>query len=174
MTLDSNVTLGPSGFSPGSGALALLIYQDAGATDPTSILFDRVGTDLIYRTMNVDEGSDWYFCVIGDEFSAATISTHNFTPFNQSGQSYAVGYGEFYMGMNTGRGFVGPGEPRRDVFGWARMSNSPSGIVLVGSGVTYDSPGVYIGTTSTVPEPATLLLGLFGLAVIGARKVFTK
>lgn len=146
----------------------LTVYQNAGATDPTSIFFDRQGQNLIFRTYNVDESSDWYFADYNNSFTAASISQSAFMAFNQVDQSYNVGFGDFYLGVNTGNGFQG-GSPGREVFGWALLRNSANGLQLLENAVTYDSPGIRVGTTTTVPEPTTLFL--LSLASVGSLSV---
>lgn len=152
----------------GISEYALTIYQDAAATNPTSIFFDRQGQNLIFRTYNVDESSDWYFANFDNLFTAASISQGAFMAFNQVNQSYNVGFGDFYLGVNTGSGFQG-GSPGREIFGWALLRNSANGLQLLGSAVTYDSPGIRIGTTTTVPEPTTVFL--LSLASVGSLSV---
>ena len=143
---------------------SLTIYQDAAATDPTSIFFDRQGQNLIFRNSNADEGSEWYFANFNDVFTASTISQGAFTAFGQVDQAYNVGFGDFYFGVNTGNGFQGA-SPRREIFGWALLRNTAGGLQLIESTVTYDNPGIQIGTTTTVPEPTTV--SLLTLAVVG-------
>ena len=151
---DTNVTLRVPGYFY---QYALRIYQDAAATDYTEIEFDRSGQNLTLRMENADEGSDWYFAALNNPFTAATISQGSFTPFSPAQPTHNVGFTDFYFGINTGRGFAG-GTPGREVFGWALLRNSASGLQLLGSAVTYDRPGIVIGTTTTVPEPTAALL----------------
>ena len=156
MAIDSNVIL-----SGTPEYYVLTVFQNFIATDWTSVWFDRDSTDLIFRSYNLDEGSDWYFCEYNDEFSAATVS--DYLLFNQIDQRFTVGYGEFYLGVNTGNGFIDFGVPDRSIYGWAHFNNSPDGLELLGSAITYDSPGLYVGTTQAIPEPTCLSLMLFGI-----------
>ena len=156
MAIDSNVIL-----SGAPESYALTVFQNFIATDWTSIWFDRDETDLIFRTYNADEGSDWYFCAYNAEFSAETVS--DYTLFNQYDQRFTVGYGDFYLGVNTGNGFIDFGVPDRSIYGWAHLNNSPEGLEFLGSAIAYDSPGIYVGTTQAIPEPSSLSLILFGI-----------
>ena len=156
MAIDSNVIL-----SGTPDSYALTVYQNFSATDWTSIWFDRDEIDLIFRTYNLDEGSDWYFCAYNDEFSANTVS--DYTLFNQMDQRFTVGYGDFYLGVNTGNGFIDFGVPNRNIYGWAHLNNTPDGLELLGSAISYDGQGIYVGTTQTIPEPSCLSLLMLGI-----------
>lgn len=145
----------------------LTIYQNPGYPDPTSIVFDREGGDLIFRGVNLDEGSDWYFADAGDLFNAQTIGQNNFAAFNLVDRVYPVGYGEFYFGVNTTPGLQP--ELGRNIFGWAHMRNSDTGLELLGSGVSYDFPGIIIGTT-LVPEPGLTLSAGGALVMLMRRR----
>ena len=52
------------GFGPSSD-YALTVFQDAEATDPTSIFFNYIDSQLIFVTTNIDEASDWYLGELG-------------------------------------------------------------------------------------------------------------
>lgn len=124
--------------------------QIADNYDPTSIYFDLEGSVLVYRGLNVDEGSQWYFANLNDAFTAAAISQGAFREF---GQSHSIDLGDFYMGVNTG-----VGNHPRSAFGWALLRNTGNSLQLLGSGMTYDQQGIYIGTMTTIPEPVSLPL----------------
>ena len=164
MAIDSNVIL-----SGTPESYVLTVFQNFIATDWTSIWFDRDETDLIFRTYNVDEGSDWYFCAYNDEFSGDTVS--DYTLFNQIDQRFTVGYGDFYLGVNTGNGFIDFGVPDRSIYGWAHLNNSPDGLELLGSAIAYDSPGIYVGTTQAIPEPSSLSLILLGIPLFPVWRI---
>jgi hypothetical protein len=160
--------------SSGSGGFPsydyqLTIQQFASFPDPTSIFFDRQGENLIFGTTNLDEGADWYFADFNDLFRALTISQGLFPAFNSMGQSYPVGYTDFYLGVNTSPGFSSP-ENHRTIFGWALLRNSPGGLELLGSGVSYDVPGIIVGTTMVPEVSSTTLFGISALAILFARR----
>jgi len=164
--VDSNIVLVPGGGF--FGQYRLTISQDAGGSDWTSIWFDRSGGDLIFRNYNVDEGSDWYFAEVGDVFDTSTISLGSFVPFSQIDQSYGVGISRsFYLGVNTGLGF---GDSWRSVFGWVELYNNGSEVELLRSAVTYDTAGIVIGTTTTVPEPGVFPVVAAGFLLVPRRR----
>ena len=147
---NTNISLSSGGGGSPAYDYQLTIQQFASFSDPTSILFDRVGENLVFGTTNLDEGSFWYFASFNSLFNASTISQGLFPAFNAMGQTYAVGYTDFYLGVNTSPGFSSP-EDYRTIYGWALLRNSVGGLQLLGSGVSYDDPGIIIGTTM-VPE----------------------
>lgn len=151
---NTNINLSSGGGGFPEYDYSLTINQYPVYSDPTSIFFDRQDDNLIFRAYNLDEGSDWYFSNLNDTFNAYTISQGAFTAFNALDQSYLVGYGDFYLGVNTSFGMQP--EPGRAIFGWALLRNSATGLELLGSGVSYDVPGIIIGTTM-VPEPSAAL-----------------
>lgn len=154
---DTKVSLGPDPLGP-SGGYQLTVIQDPVSTDPTSIFFTTTGQSMTYWDRNLDEGSTWFFANLNDNFNAQTVAAGNFTPFDVIGQSYPVAYGEFYMGVRTSYGTGAPEETRgTPVYGWAKFQLAPGGLTLLGSGISYEVPGILIGTT-TVPEPSVVLM----------------
>jgi MYXO-CTERM domain-containing protein len=162
---DTNIQLNGVYYYP-QYQYTLTILQAAENGSPTSIFFDRSGEFLIYQAMNLDEGSSWYFTNYGDVFNAAAIGQGQLVEFFGMNQSFHVGYGEFYMGVNTAFDF----SFSYDIFGWAHFRNSEAGLELLGSGVSYDYPGIIIGTTN-VPEPSAVLLGGLGMLLLLRRRV---
>ena len=157
---NSNVIWQASASFPPADYVAL-VYQNASATDPTSVWFDHVNsTTLDAAGWNVDESTWWYRVGAGQDFSAATIPTGIFpkvlTHDGPSGEGVApavtIPVGTFYMGFHTFRGQDTPwGLPT--VYGWVRLNNTGTQITMVSNAVAYDARGIIVGTT-TVPEPA--------------------
>lgn len=164
VVVNTNVSLGSGnfgGFPVYEFALTIEQYPPPGGSG-TSIFFDRSAQNLIYRSMNLDGGSYWYFADLNDRFTANNIAQGNFTLFNQPDQSFQVPYGNFYFGVRTFSDF---GENIQG-FGWALMNNSVTGLTLLGSAITYDQPGIIVGTTTTVPEPGVMCLLLPALTTL--------
>lgn len=164
VVVDTGFLLGPDnsgGFPSYQYALTIEQYPPPGASS-TSILFDQSAQNLTFRTMNLDGGSYWYFTMLNDSFTPDNIAQGDFILFNQPDQSFNVPYGNFYFGVRTFSDF---GEDIQG-FGWAMMNNSETGLTLLGSAITYDQPGIIIGTTSTVPEPGVLSLLLPALTIL--------
>jgi len=144
--------------------------------DHTTVWFDKVDqpgfSTLTLILENVDEGSDYYLAPYGAEFTAATIATGQFSPLDRFGLD--VPFGTFYLGVNTGIGFSDDGQPSRDVFGWAQLSNSFTGLQMISNAMAYATNGIVVGTTETiVPVPAAVCLfgsGLIGLICAAGRK----
>jgi len=175
VVVDSNISLTvPIG---GFEDYELTVQQNPVFDDnPTGIVFDRDGlTRLRFVNHNIDEGSDWYLANLGDSFSKETIESDSFVTFFSASADVHnvidVGFSEFYLGVNTGQGPPVGGFSPRDVFGWAKFRNSPSGLELLESAVAYQTDGIIIGTTTTIPEPSSLLLVVIcGACLIVQRK----
>jgi hypothetical protein len=115
-----------------------------------------------------DEGSDWYVVHPGDAFSQATIAAGRFTPLVTFGPVIhppaSVG-DDFYLGISTGKGFDIPAD--RTVFGWVHLRQKSDGRSMVENVMSYASRGIIVGTTTIVPEPAAIAMGLVsGIAFV--------
>jgi hypothetical protein len=159
---NSNLIITPdTGLPPANYAFS--VWQDAARTDPTSVWFKYDGLKMQAINTNIDQGSDWYVVHSGDEFSRANIGAGQFptlirvsltngTPI--PGPSLNVGTGDFWLGVATGTVLFG----ERTVYGWVHLHPSFPGstsLQMVENVMTYNSLGVIVGTTNTVPEPAT-------------------
>jgi len=147
------------------------VFQNESATDPTSLWITVSGPTLTPVAWNVDEQADYYLVPNLAVFSAATISLGQFPPLfvTDHPSSLNVGFGDFYLGINTGQGIVGPGQPRRDVFGWVHFVNdAQTGLHMIDNAVTYGNQGIIVGTTTAipVPEPYTFVLVITGLCLV--------
>lgn len=121
--------------------------------------------------MTADGGVDLYLVPTGAEFSATTIANGEFSPIVTEASWTPTGYGSvdipfgsFYLGINMDGGVSGA----RNVFGWAQLNNSSSGLVMISNAMAYGTNGIYIGTTNTVPIPEaeTYAMMLIGLALV--------
>ncbi len=163
----NNIVLSPGPHEPGlESDYALTIYQDPLATDPTTIFFNYRDSQLLFVNGNIDEGSDWYLASQGDLFSASTIANGDFILFTRSDiNGFAtnpidVPVGTLFLGVNTGSISEDPA-PYRGTLGWVALEANGSTLGLISSAVTYDAPGIIVGTLTTIPEPAaTTLLGV--------------
>lgn len=160
----TNITIGDGAFS--GADYALTVYQDEAATDPTSIFFDISGSELTIVNYNIDEASDWFFTFENEEFSASSIQSDTHPVFIRHTPDFEtnvldVGFGEFFLGVNTGN-TDGAGFPPRNLYGWARLRNTAGNLTLEDNAMTYSGSGIIVGTTQVIPEPA-----LFGLFIAG-------
>jgi hypothetical protein len=143
------------------------VYQDEAGTDPTSLFVSLNGQVMTAIGWNVDEEADYYLVPNLAVFSAATISSGIFPPLFALNQPHAinVGFGDFYLGINTGQGVSG-GQPNRNVFGWAHFVNdSQTGLHMIGNAVTYGNAGIIVGTTNVIPVPEP---SIFALSAVGS------
>jgi hypothetical protein len=147
----------------------------------TSFSMDYDGTSLVAQRLTLDEQSDWFLVEPGDVFSAATIAGGQFPilfdsnwPNTPLGGPLTVGAGEFYLGVRTGVGFGGspgnPGPPNRNAYGWVHLRPENGVLTMVENVMSYNSRGIVVGTTTVVPEPASLEIVLFGVGMIAARR----
>lgn len=166
VVVNTNISLTPAAGHTPPYDYELTIQQFEVAGDPTSIFLNKEGENLVFGDRNLDEGSDWYFASFNDVLNADTIAQGLFPAFDVMGQSYPVGYTDFYLGVATSPGFSGSTE--RTIFGWALLRNSPDQLELLGSGVSYDDPGVIVGTTM-VPEASSL--GFAAIATLSLLRI---
>ena len=174
---DTNIWLGNG--PPSMADYTLGVYQDEAATNDTGILINVSGETLSFVNTTIDDGSDWYLTSFGNEFMASTIESGAF-PFlvrsistGWETHDLAVGFGDFYLGVNTGV-LVGPRpDPDfspRELFGWVHLQNSGGTLTMLGNAMSYGEPGLVIGTTQVVPEPGIFGLALAGLVLAGLRR----
>ncbi len=95
-----------------------------------------------------------------------------------SSTDFAKGFEDIYLGVSTGLGFsptIG-GKPNRAVYGWVHLHALLSSInnavlQMVENVMSYDSPGIIVGTTTLVPEPASASMFLCAIAgVLSGRR----
>ena len=161
---DANIELLDAEFV---GDYALLVQQDAAGADDTTAFFDFDGTALRLTSSVLDEASDWYLVEAGDAFRTSNIEAGLYPRI--SGPPVVVGSGTFFLGVVTGLGFIDLGVPNRDVFGWIELSVSGSTLSVLGNAMAYDAEGIFIGTNTAIPEPATGFLLALGLAALSLR-----
>ena len=179
---DTNIAL--SNDDPfGIGAdYALTVVQDEregpDQGDSTSIWLNVLGDTISFVTTNIDEGSDWYSVSSLEEFSNASIlgDSHQVfarvLPSGFESNNLTVGFGDFYLGVNTGNGVVTDNGvvDYRTVYGWVHLRNVEGTLSMIGSAVTYEGTGIIVGTTRVVPEPSSSALICCGLAIAFCRR----
>jgi len=173
---NTNLFFGPDNgsFIPGANYSGT-IWQDAQKTNPTSIWIKFASPTIQVLNTNIDEGSDWYVVHPGNIFTPANIQAGEFKklievptnppPFNPLYPAANVGQNDFWLGVATGNQVFGP----RTVFGWVHLRPQVAGsniLTMVENAVSYNSPGIIVGTTTIVPEPATIALIACGLAPV--------
>lgn len=151
--------------------------------DPTAIFFDYDGTGITLRQSNLDEGSAWFAVDAGDVIGFETLRERRLSEIGYDAPTY-VGADDFYLGVaTTGQGYRS--EPCRtgvhyleslecrNVFGWLHVKNENGLLVVLDNAVAYDSFGIVVGTTRTVPEPSsfTILLAAVLLSQRCVRRV---
>ncbi len=163
--IDSNFMVMPDTSIPPAN-YRFTVYQDEAGTDPTSLWVALNGQMLTPIIGNVDEAADYYLVPNLAVFTADTIATGMFQPFAVVGDGWHtinIGFGDFYLGINTGQGFSG-GHPNRDVFGWVHFTNDgQTGLHMIGNAVTYGNAGIIVGTTTVIPVPEPSILALAGI-----------
>ncbi len=154
------------------------VCQDL-SCDETAVFFDYSSSAGTIEAVNtaIDEESDWYVLGFGEEFSSASIAANQhpiiFTTDNPRGP-VSIGGPDIYLGVSTGVGFQpiidpisGFSPPNRDVFGWVHLRDNGGELEFVSSAMAYGSEGIFAGTTTAVPEPASGT-GILLLSIIAA------
>jgi hypothetical protein len=113
-------------------------------------------------------GLDLYFVEGGQPFTKAAIDNGHVQPIYLGTRQPYVEHtpvdipesGSFYLGVNSG--FVSldaNGDTIRDTFGWALIERGLSGqLFLTNYAMAYQSQGIIVGTTQTVPEPESAII----------------
>lgn len=166
-------SLSKNGFEPplGPSVPASVTCADC----ETSISFSYDGARIKFENVTLDGGSDWFLVQPGDTFSRATINAGQFpTIINilppPLGGEVTVGSGEFYLGVSTGMWF-GPDMRSRTAYGWVHLRPVDGVLTMVENVMSYNSPGIIVGTTTLVPEPATgVLVTAAGLVCLCRRR----
>ena len=82
-----------------------------------------------------------------------------------------VGFGEFYLGVNTGNSEAPWGDlPPRNLYGWVHLQNIGGNISMLGNAMSYEGTGIVVGTTRAIPEPSSSALILCGIAIAFSRR----
>ncbi|HEX8325082.1 MAG TPA: hypothetical protein VF595_14350 [Tepidisphaeraceae bacterium] len=119
---------------------------------------------------NVDEASDWYLAPAGAHFTPSNIAANQFTPLVVENTFYPsvrmINDTTYYLAFDTG---LLPEPTRGEVLGWLQVRYTTGMLTLLSSGVAYGEPGIVIGSTTVVPEPAGLL-ALAAVALLGRRQ----
>jgi hypothetical protein len=113
-------------------------------------------------------GLDLYFVEYGQPFTKAAIDNGLVQPIYRGTRQPYVEHtpidipdtDSFYLGVNSG--FVSldaNGDTIRDTFGWALIERGLSGqLFLTNYAMAYQSQGIIVGTTQTVPEPESAII----------------
>ena len=157
---------------PRANYLGSISQTVASYMDGTAAGFYYDESTLQGTTTALDEGSDWYVVHAGDEFSSTTISQNAFAPLITLGPIYynpvtVDSADDLYLGIATSRGFP----INRNVFGWVRLHDVDGILVMIDNAVSYDSPGIYVGTITVVPEPAAVCVVAGAFALLARRRV---
>lgn len=170
---------------PYGGNYQLTVLNTPDGADGTAIFVNRQTTSIAFQDSLLDEASGWYFAGLNDSFTAASIGSGDFVFFGghpniQPGPWFDVGYDQpFYLAVASGRTLWSwPNEEPYwidPVFGWGLFNNTPSGLVLLDSAMAYGSEGIFVGTMTAVPEPATTALFFTGAFVIlGMQRILSR
>jgi len=159
------------GGNPSHTQFGARVFQEP-TGDYTGISFDYTRSSLAASLWTLDEESDWYLVNSGDIFSTTTIAAHQFPIIfttDNPRPAVSIPLGDFYLGMTTGLGFTN-GHPNRNVFGWLELYNPGTELIPIANAVSYNEPGIIVGTTTAVPEPASLLVLAVPLAFLAATR----
>ena len=158
------------------------VWMDLDSVGQFGTDYTLTGTDY-----NLDEGSSWFFVRAGDVLTPQKVAAGDFdlilghrnatggqidlnsvtfSPLSDALAGLEEGLDDFYLGVSGVSYDTSHANVQRDVFGWVKLRVVPtvSGLngfdhlELIESVVSYNSPGIIIGTTMIVPEPSSIAL----------------
>jgi hypothetical protein len=155
-----------------SNYYSLLVYQNEDKTDYTEIFVELNGNMLSAISSCMDEGSDWYLV---DYATSLDYSNPLIQTTETSIETYTldVGYGNFYLAVNTGNAY-GYGWPPRNIYGWAELNNTNGQLSMINNSITYDSGMVMSTAFIGVPEPSSIILLFLGLCFLCCKVLCGK
>jgi len=172
------------GYVGGNETTALLIDQEFGVSgganrpDFTGAIFELVSTtahDYRFGGAFADSGVDVYFVGELDAFSAPSVAAGDFqklTDFQVYDFSF---FNDVYLGFVMPSAAAGFG-PHPPAYAWARVASGemnvgdPRQLFVLETATAFDSQGIIVGTTQSIPEPGGLALAVVGLMALGLRR----
>ena len=166
-------------FISGGGGLGEYAVDLPGSGNPVFFLAELPGDQFSSPAFGIAERFDVFQVVPGEivspTFVNATTPLFTNTAARSGvlnlavGDSTFLGYyvdADFYLGTNNN--IPEPG----DTFGWFELSNTVTGLEILGGAAALGFEGIIVGTTTAVPEPgsATLVLGLVSATILRRRR----
>ena len=200
LVVDGGVFVSPSG-ELGIGDYALGVSQELPATEVETTAWidfavDGLDVTLTGVSLNLDEGSDWFFVRAGDKFGPRFGAESPYpqivgwtdTNLTQPGNNAVTfspaldvvngledGADDFYLGVATSSWFDDRESVGRDIFGWVQLqvvdfdptTGEPGiGLEQVDAALAFNSTGIIIGTRVALPESSTIGLALCALVAL--------
>lgn len=166
-------------FISGGGGPGDYVVDLPGSGNPVFFLAELPGDQFSSPAFGIAERFDVFQVVPGEivspTFVNATTPLFTNTAARSGvlnlavGDSTFLGYyvdADFYLGTNNN--IPEPG----DTFGWFELSNTVTGLEILGGAAALGFEGIIVGTTTAVPEPgsATLVLGLVSATILRRRR----
>jgi hypothetical protein len=170
---DTNIKFGLDDFDPGYLFMVDKTNAPPGFPRYTSVVMKYNAPTIEVIDWTVDAGSDWYLVKPGDAFSPQNIQAGLFLrmfevldgPPHYAHAAVDVGLSDFWLGVATS--YSGP----RTVFGWVHLQpTSPTELTMLANAISYNSPGIIVGTTTLVPEPTVTVFMAIGLPIVLNRR----
>jgi hypothetical protein len=149
--------------------------------DGTSIWVQYDSDTIRIATALTDEQAEFFIVQPGDRLTRQAVLTNQFPHLSIGPPPAPPGGGlafyehngnDFHLGISAPvRYLEQPGFPIQE-FGWMHLQPDGNELKMLANVMSYNSPGIVIGTTTLVPESATWLLAAVGMssAAIRARR----
>ena len=138
--------------------------------DGTAVFLQYDSTRVVITGQLADEGAFFFIAQPGDRVGRPTVLAQEFPPLTHP-NGYQHNGNDFYIGIAAPailwEEFPTPGVPPvRTEFGWVHLQPDGDQLRMLANVMSYESPGIIVGTSTLVPEPAAAALAVTGVTAI--------
>ena len=148
--------------------------HNGGQVGFATLWFSYTPSTLQVAAFTMGWWSNWWLVPGGAELSAATIASGQFpelyvVSINPDLPVQPIPLGEFYIGIDVPAHY-NPEDVLQFGYGWIKLNNTGSDLVMVDNAMAFGEIGIYVGTTTVVPEPAVSVAWMLLLTHVLSRR----